>query len=288
MRATVVGLAALPVAAVGLALVAAVMGPDDEQPPAPQPERTATASTEATSGPSEDTRAATPTSAGTPIEGIRPYLTVIDGLSTLPVPAPIPAVLSALPVPQVELAPLPPRTGETAALPGAATASRSEARAGDDDRGTIRDLLDEERPLGSTASEDDAGRATDADPRDAAPDREPPADPPPVVDPPGMEQPGGGEVVDEPLKGGPAPGGGGRPPLTGTPPLTGPPPAPHGPPVGGPPTDPVDPVRPTHPIGGDGPQAGPPVAMPVPDAPPVDDTVPGDLGVDGDDDLPAR
>lgn len=166
MRATVVGLAALPVAAAGLALVAAVMGPDDEQPPAPQPERTATASTEATSGPSEDTRTATPTSAGTPIEGIRPYLTVIDGLSTLPVPAPIPAVLSTLPAPQVELAPLPPRTGETAALPGAATGSRSEARTGDDDRGTIRDLLDEERPLGSTGSEDDSGRATDTDPRD--------------------------------------------------------------------------------------------------------------------------
>ena len=44
---------------------------------------------------------------GTAVHGAKPYLTVIDGMTTLPVPVPIPVFLAQLTAPSVSLAPLP-------------------------------------------------------------------------------------------------------------------------------------------------------------------------------------
>lgn len=106
MRASVVGLIALPIAASGVA-AAAVAGfglPAPTSVPA-GPTATAGITGEATDAPP----AVDEEYAGTAIEGVKPFLTVIDGRSTLPVPEPIPSFLSLLTVPSVTLAPLPPQ-----------------------------------------------------------------------------------------------------------------------------------------------------------------------------------
>lgn len=106
MRASVIGLIALPIVASGVA-AAAVAGfglPAPTSVPA-GPTATAGITGEATDAPP----AVDEEYAGTAIEGVKPFLTVIDGRSTLPVPEPIPSFLSRLTGPSVTLAPLPPQ-----------------------------------------------------------------------------------------------------------------------------------------------------------------------------------
>lgn len=106
MRASVIGLIALPIAASGLA-AAAVAGFGLSDPPSAPAGHTAPAgitgeATDAAPAVDEEHQ-------GTAIEGIKPFLSVIDGTSTLPEPAPIPSFLTRLTVPSVPLAPLPPQ-----------------------------------------------------------------------------------------------------------------------------------------------------------------------------------
>ncbi|MBB1017603.1 hypothetical protein G6023_04655, partial [Dietzia sp. DQ11-71] len=106
MRASVIGLIALPIVASGVA-AAAVAGFGLPAPTSVPAGPTATAGI---TGESTDASPAVDEEyAGTAIEGIKPFLTVIDGRSALPVPEPIPSFLSLLTVPSVPLAPLPPQ-----------------------------------------------------------------------------------------------------------------------------------------------------------------------------------
>ncbi|OAH63639.1 hypothetical protein AYJ66_10755 [Dietzia cinnamea] len=289
MRATVVGLIALPVTAAGLVVAATVVGPGNDEAPPTAPERTATAtaSTGGRSDTADETRVAAPEPAGTAIEGARPHLTVIDGMSALPAPAPIPSILSTLPAQPADLAPLPPRTdGRTEPA-----RSRAGAAAGDSARhGRIRDTVDRDEPLGSAGSGEDDTRTDGTDPGASRPDQDRPATPSPMGDRPGGDLPtGGGDEDGDPAEGTPAPDGGdpppltdrppltGRPPLMGRPPLTSPgPPGGGTPPVGPPPhvvddlPSPGAPDRPEHPAHGDapdmiGPVVGAPIVVPTPD-----------------------
>lgn len=106
MRASVIGLIALPIVASGVA-AAAVAGFGLPAPTSVPAGPTATAGI---TGESTDSSPAVDEEyAGTAIEGIKPFLTVIDGRSALPVPEPVPSFLSLLTVPSVPLAPLPPQ-----------------------------------------------------------------------------------------------------------------------------------------------------------------------------------
>ncbi|AWH93248.1 hypothetical protein [Dietzia lutea] len=289
MRATVVGLIALPVTAAGLVLAVTVLDSGNGEVPPTAAERTATASSGGTSGTAGETRVAAPEPAGTAIEGIRPHLTVIDGLSALPVPAPIPSILSTLSAQPADLAPLPPRTdGRTESA-----RSRVGAAAGDGaQRGQIRDTVDRSEPLGSAGSGEDDALTDGTDPRAPRPDQDRPGTPSPMDDDPRGEVPtGDGDEDVDPAEGTPAPDGDGPPPLSDRPPQSGRPPLTSpGPPGGGtPPADPppydVDdlptpdagtPDRPEHPSDGDapvviGPVLGAPIVVPTPDVP-VGDT----------------
>lgn len=285
MRATVVGLIALPVTAAGLVVAATVVGPGNEEAPPTAPERTATASTGGRSDTADETRVAAPEPAGTAIEGARPHLTVIDGLPTLPVPAPIPSILSTLSAQPADLAPLPPRTdGRTEPA-----RSRAGAAAGDGaQRGRIHDTVDRDEPLGSAGSGAGDDPTDETDPRAGRPGQDRPATPSPMDDGPKGDLPtGDDDQDDDPAEGTPAPDGGAPPPLTGRSPLAGRPPLTSpGPPGGG--TSPVDPPphdvddlpspdagtpdRPEHPTDGDapvviGPVPGAPIVVPTPGAP---------------------
>lgn len=295
MRATVVGLIALPVAAAGLALAVTALDRGNGEAPPTAAERTATASASASAGAGSDaadeTRVAAPEPAGTAIEGVRPHLTVIDGLSALPAPAPIPSILSTLPAQPADLAPLPTRTdGRTEPARSSAGAA-----AGVGVRpGRIRDAVDRGEPLGSAGSDEGDTPTDGTDPHAPRPDQGRPAIPSHVGDRPGGDLPtGGGDEDDDPAEGTPAPDGGdpppltdrppltGRPPLMGRPPLTSPgPPGGGTPPVGLPPhavdglpsPDAGAPDRPEHPTHGDapdmsGPVVGAPIVVPTPDVP---------------------
>lgn len=165
MRATVAGLVALPVTAAGLVVAATVMGSGNEDAPPAAPERTTTASTGGGSDTADETRVAAPEPVGTEIEGVRPHLTVIDGLPTLPVPAPIPSMLSKLSAKPADLVALPPRTD------GRTEPARSGFVAGDGaSRGRIPDTVERNEPLGSAGS--GAGDGPEGDPPTGEGDRD--------------------------------------------------------------------------------------------------------------------
>lgn len=290
MRATVVGLIALPVAAAGLALAVTALDPGNGEAPPTAAERTATASTGGGSDAAAETLVAAPEPAGTAIEGVRPHLTVIDGLSALPVPATIPSVLSTLAAQPADLAPLPTRTD------GGTEPARSRAGAATGDgarHGRIRDTVDRGEPLGSAGSGEGDTPTDGTDPQAPRPGQDRPAIPSPMGDGPRGELPTGDGGEDEPAEGTPAPDDDGPPPLTDRPPLTGRPPlmgrppltspGPPGggtPPVGPPPhvvdglpsPDAATPDRSEHPAHGDapdmiGPVVGAPIVVPTPDVP---------------------
>lgn len=218
MRATVVGLIALPVAAAGLALAVTALDPGNGEAPPTAAERTATASTGGGSDAAAETLVAAPEPAGTAIEGVRPHLTVIDGLSALPVPATIPSVLSTLAAQPADLAPLPTRTD------GGTEPARSRAGAATGDgarHGRIRDTVDRGEPLGSAGSGEDDTPTDGTDPQAPRPGQDRPAIPSPMGDGPKGELPTGDGGEDEPAEGTPAPDDDGPPPLTDRPPLTG-------------------------------------------------------------------
>ena len=110
MRVTTVGLVALPVVVggIGISAAVAVLGASDPTPSAldggagDHPTREASVRLPGAAGGA----APSPSTDGTAIDGRRPYLTVIDGRSTLIPPAAIPGVLSLLPPPSTELPPL--------------------------------------------------------------------------------------------------------------------------------------------------------------------------------------
>lgn len=108
MRAVTIALAAIPVVLGGLGLVVVAGGVDPLNPfvpasedspisPGPDPE---------SGGVSQDS------DSGTPIEGRRPHLSVIDGHVNLFFPATLPAILSLLPTGATDLSPLPPARGD--------------------------------------------------------------------------------------------------------------------------------------------------------------------------------
>lgn len=101
MRASTIALAAIPVllGGLGLAVVAGGINPLDPFIPASEdvPARPDTGSG------AESHESVT----GTPIDGRRPHLSVIDGRLNLLLPAPLPAILSLLPGSAIDLAPLP-------------------------------------------------------------------------------------------------------------------------------------------------------------------------------------
>lgn len=179
MRATVVGLIALPATAAGLVVAATVMGSGNEDAPPAAPARTTTVSTGGGSDTADETRVAAPEPVGTAIEGVRPHLTVIDGLSALPVPAPIPSILSRLSARPADLVPLPPRTD------GRTEPARSGFVAGDGaNRGRTPDTVDRTEPLGSAGSGAGDIPPGVTDHRAPRPGRDHPATPSPMDDGP--------------------------------------------------------------------------------------------------------
>ncbi|WP_295652923.1 hypothetical protein [uncultured Dietzia sp.] len=101
MRAVTVALAAIPVVLGGLGLAAVVGAFDPFIAPTPASEETQI------SQDTESRATAASQATGTVIDGRRPHLSVIDGRVNLFLPAPMPAILSLLPIPAVDLAPLP-------------------------------------------------------------------------------------------------------------------------------------------------------------------------------------
>lgn len=101
MRARTIALASVPVllGGLGLAVVAGGVNPLDPFTPASEdtPIR----------GGTEPGAEAHGSDSGTPIDGRRPHLSVIDGRENLFLPAPLPAILSLLPESATDLAPLP-------------------------------------------------------------------------------------------------------------------------------------------------------------------------------------
>lgn len=214
MRASVIGLIALPIVASGVA-AAAVAGFGLPAPTSVPAGPTATAGI---TGESTDASPAVDEEyAGTAIEGIKPFLTVIDGRSALPVPEPIPSFLSRVTVQSVTLAPLPPRVHGRAA-PADTLGPRAEP--GPD---RIRD---------------------DLVPRDPGPGTGSGTDDQPVTFEPHSE--GGGDRGDAPGDRGP----GGRPavpaPDAGRPPVAVPGPPAAGGPLPGPPPHAGETGRPAH------------------------------------------
>ena len=199
MRATVVGLIALPATAAGLVVAATVMGSGNEDAPPAAPERTTTVSTGGGSDTADETRVAAPEPVGTAIEGVRPHLTVIDGLSALPVPAPIPSILSRLSARPADLVPLPPPTD------GRTEPARSGFVAGDGaNRGRNPDTVDRNEPLGSAGSGAGDIPPGVTDHRAPRPGRDHPATPSPMDDGPEGELPTGeGDRDDDPAEGTP-------------------------------------------------------------------------------------
>src|SRR5690606_26079781 len=119
MRASVIGLIALPIAASGVA-AATVVGYGLSDPPTSPVGQTATAGV--TGEATDEAPLVREGGGGTAIDGAKPYLTVIDGMDTVPVPAPIPSYLAQLTAPSVSLAPLP-APGGPAGTGGARTGS---------------------------------------------------------------------------------------------------------------------------------------------------------------------
>lgn len=101
MRAVTVALAAIPVVFGGLGLAAVVGAFDPFIAPTPASEETQISQA------TESRATAASQANGTVIDGRRPHLSVIDGHVNLFLPAPMPAILSLLPIPAVDLAPLP-------------------------------------------------------------------------------------------------------------------------------------------------------------------------------------
>ena len=207
MRASVIGLIAIPVAASGVA-AAAVVGFRSTVAPSAPSEQTATASLigeapdESPGPPAAEADPALDEVGGTAIDGTRPYLTVIDGLATLPVPAPIPSFLGQLTGPPVALAPLPPQPDE-APTPAAAptpTADDDEARS-DPDRTRHLDGLPRREPVGRPGSDPrEVDRAGDDEPRFETHSQD-------------GARPGAGDPGDGGDRGGPAAPDPGRPPV---------------------------------------------------------------------------
>lgn len=99
-------LAALPVLLGGLGLVVVAGGIDPLDPFIPAAEESPIRPTPSPAPASGDESA--DSGSGTPIDGRRPHLSVIDGRTNLVVPAPLPAILSLLPGTAADLSPLPP------------------------------------------------------------------------------------------------------------------------------------------------------------------------------------
>ena len=109
MRASVIALIALPIAAGGVA-AAAVVGFRSTEPPSSHPGPTATAGTSGAA--TDEPTVADEDEGGTTINGSKPHLSIIDRSAPHPVPAPVPSALAQLTVPPVSLAPLPPHPGD--------------------------------------------------------------------------------------------------------------------------------------------------------------------------------
>lgn len=278
MRAKAFGLIALPVVAVGGASVAAAVVAlgSAGQPEKTPPGQTATAGItgEASDEPSlsvegdenaDDTATTVDGSDGdgsdfdgsdfdgTVIDGSKPYLTVIEGMSTLPVPAPLPAMLAEVSVRAVSLAPLPPppgrRVGPVEPADGAA----------EENRGQIRTDPALRNPLVFPGSETGPGGQPPA----------PGSQPDPGTRPGGGDGTGGGDGAgggDD--RGDGTPGGSPGRPAVPAPDSVRPPADPSGPPVlGGPPVGPpplADETGPPPLAGETGrpPHAGAPVGRP--------------------------
>ncbi|MGW8592768.1 hypothetical protein ACWGLC_13795 [Dietzia sp. NPDC055877] len=172
MRAVTLALAAIPVVFGGLGLAAVVGVFDPFIAPTPASEETQI---------SLDTEAGTTAASqatGTVIDGRRPHLSVIDGRVNLFLPAPMPAILSLLPIPAVDLAPLPGSVADdTPADPGeAGPASQTSPGAGaQSGSGTAPDPSAGATPVSPAAVQPPAAHTPPAAPRARPP--EPPQTP---------------------------------------------------------------------------------------------------------------
>ncbi|GAA3510023.1 hypothetical protein [Dietzia aurantiaca] len=178
MRAVTLALAAIPVVFGGLGLAAVVGVFDPFIAPTPASEETQI------SQDTESRATAASQATGTVIDGRRPHLSVIDGHVNLFLPAPMPAILSLLPIPAVDLAPLPGSGADDApagpgeAGPGSQTSPGAGAQSGS---GTASDPSAGAAPASPAAVQPTAAYTPPAAPR---------ARPPEPPQPPGNNDPG--------------------------------------------------------------------------------------------------
>lgn len=175
MRAVTIALAAIPVivGGVGLAVVASGIDPFDPLTPASEdipirPDIDSRAENTALSTADSPDPAS---GSGTPIDGRRPHLSVIDGRSNTYLPVPLPEFVSLLPTSTTELSPLPP----VPVPPGDPGPAGDDSSSGSDDRGGTDGDSRTEGTRKNTDRGSSSTRTTDEAPNDApaaAPDPE--------------------------------------------------------------------------------------------------------------------
>lgn len=122
MRAATVALAAIPVLVGGLGLAIVAGGINPLAPFANTSEDTPISPVSPASPITTPDDAPRESDSGTPIDGQRPHLSVIDGRANLFLPAPLPEIISLLPGSTIDLNPLPSsRGGDGSTLPDPAT-----------------------------------------------------------------------------------------------------------------------------------------------------------------------
>ena len=162
MRVATVALGAIPVVLGGLGIAMVAGGTDPLDASVPASEDSPIAPETTSGGSSRDS------DSGTPIDGQRPHLSVIDGHANLFLPAPLPAIISPLPGGATELAPLPPARdrGDSPSSPRAGTGSGTAERQTAPDSDQPPEPSAGERPSASPARIPDvpAGQRSASDP----------------------------------------------------------------------------------------------------------------------------